>query len=67
MTIRRVKLANLQAARIVSDLIIAFAACPQLVDREFAAEHSRLAATAYLEHYRKSVGKSVAIHPATSN
>jgi dGTPase len=61
---RRVKLANLQAARIVSDLTIAFAACPQLVDRDFAAEHSRLRSTAYLDHYRKVVGKSAAIQTA---
>jgi dGTP triphosphohydrolase len=61
---RRVKLANFQAARIVSDLTIAFAACPQLVDREFASEHSRLRTKSYLNHYRKAVGKSVAIQPA---
>jgi dGTPase len=64
---RRVKLANLQAARIVSDLTIAFAACPQLVDREFASEHSRLRSKAYLDHYRKAAGKSVAIQPALLN
>jgi dGTPase len=61
---RRVKLANLQAARIVSDLTIAFAACPQLVDRAFASEHSRLRTKAYLDHYRKAAGKSVGIPPA---
>ena len=39
---RRVKLANLQASRIVANLTIAFAACPQLVDHAFASEHGRL-------------------------
>ena len=61
---RRVKLANLHAARIVSGLVIACAACPQLVDQEFASEHSRLHTRAYLDHYRKAVGRSVAIQPA---
>jgi dGTPase len=60
---RRVKLANLRATRIVSDLTIAFAACPQLVDAAFSAEHARVRAKAYIEHYRKSAGASVAIQP----
>ena len=61
---RRVKLANFQAARIVSDLTIALAACPQLVDRQFASEHGRLRTKPYLDHYRKAAGKSVAVQPA---
>jgi dGTPase len=56
---RRVKIANFRAARIVSDLAIAFAVCPQLVDADFAAEHSKLRATEYLEHYRRAAGASV--------
>lgn len=60
---RRVKLANLQAARVVSDLTIAFAACPQLVEQAFASEHSRLRTKSYLDHYRKAAGKSVSIPP----
>jgi dGTPase len=46
---RRVKLANLQAARIVTDLTVAFAICPSLVDVDFAVEHERLWSTAYLD------------------
>ena len=61
---RRVKLANLLAARIVSDLTIAFAACPQLVDQAFASEHSRLRTKAYFDHYRKAAGNSIAIPPS---
>jgi dGTPase len=60
---RRVKLANLRAARIVSDLTLAFAACPQLVEAEFASEHARLRRSEYIEHYRRSAGKSVSIQP----
>ena len=58
---RRVKLANLQAGRIVSDLTIAFATCPSLLDAEFAAEHERLWGAEYLDYYRSRVGKKVAI------
>jgi dGTPase len=62
---RRVKIANFRAARIVSDLTIAFAVCPQLVDVDFATDHSKLRrATEYLEHYRKAVGPSVSIQPS---
>jgi dGTPase len=60
---RRVKIANFRAARIVSDLAIAFAACPQLVDSDFAAEHKKLRATEYLQHYRGTAGPSVPIQP----
>ena len=55
------KIANFRAARIVSDLAIAFAVCPQLVDLDFAAEHRKLRATEYLEHYRRAAGPSVSI------
>jgi dGTPase len=58
---RRVKLANLRAARIVSDLAIAFATCPSLLDVDFVAEHERLWRTAYLRYYRDRVGQKVAI------
>jgi dGTPase len=61
---RRVKIANFRAARIVSDLTIAFAICPQLIDADFAAEHVKLRTTEYLEHYRKAVGPSVSIQPS---
>jgi dGTPase len=61
---RRVKLANLQAARIVTDLTVAFATCPSLVEEDFAVEHERLWSTAYLDHYRRRVGKKVTI-PST--
>lgn len=60
---RRVKIANFRAARAVSDLTIAFAVCPQLVDIDFATEHSKLRTTEYLDHYRKAVGPSVLIQP----
>src|SRR5262249_30149386 len=49
---RRVKIANFRAARIVSDLTIAFAVHPQLVDVDFATEHGKLRTAEYLEHYR---------------
>jgi dGTPase len=61
---RRVKIANFRAARIVSDLSIAFAVCPELVDVDFAAEHRKLRATEYLEHYRSAAGRSVSIQPS---
>ena len=57
----RVKLANLRAARIVSDLTIAFAVCPQLVEAQFSAEHSRLRTKDYLDQYRKRAGASVTV------
>jgi dGTPase len=60
---RRVKLANLQAARIVSDLVVVFAVCPQLVDPEFSAEHARLRATDYVTHYRARAGSTMSIQP----
>ena len=60
---RRVKLANLRAARIVSDLTIVFAVCPQLVEAEFSVEHARLRTTKYIEYYRNQAGASVSIQP----
>jgi dGTPase len=60
---RRVKLANLQAARIVSDLTIVFAVCPQLVEPGFSAEHSRLRTTDYISQYRARAGAYVSIQP----
>ena len=59
---RRVKVANLQAVRIVSNLTIAFAVCPQLIEPGFAAEHSRLRSTDYIAQYRARAGGSVSIH-----
>lgn len=61
---RRVKVANLRAARIVSDLAVVFAACPALIETDFTAEHSRLWSKAYLHDYRVRVGKKVAIPAA---
>jgi dGTPase len=58
---RRVRLANLQAARIVSDLTIVFAVHPALVDADFSAEHARLWSKPYLEWYRQRVGAFVNI------
>jgi dGTP triphosphohydrolase len=60
---RRVKLANLRAARVVSDLTAVFAVCPQLVDAKFSAEHERLRTKDYIHHYRKCTGASVLIRP----
>jgi dGTPase len=62
-TDRRVKLANLRAARIVSDLTVAFAVCPQLVDARFSAEHARLRNGDYIQQYRRRAGASVSIQP----
>lgn len=61
---RRVKVANLRAARIVSDLTITFATTPALIEPNFAGEHSRLRSTDYLSHYRKLVGRKVSIPAA---
>jgi dGTPase len=60
---RRVKLANLQAARVVSDLTIVFAVCPQLVDPAFAAEHARLRTKDYITQYRARTGGAVFVQP----
>ena len=55
------KIANLRAARIVSDLTIVFAVCPRLVDADFASDHSRLRKTEYFDHYRRLGSPSVTI------
>lgn len=60
---RRVKLANLRAARIISDLVVIFAIYPQLVDSAFSTEHARLRSQNYMKNYQSRVGESVTIHP----
>lgn len=56
---RRVIGANLAAARIVSELTLAFALVPELVDRRFREEHERLWGSDYLQFYFRQVGKSI--------
>lgn len=58
---RRVKLANLRAARIVSGLTVLFAASPGFVDAEFSNEHARLKGTPYMTYYSDRAGKSVVV------
>jgi dGTPase len=57
----RVKLAILQAARIVSDLTILLAVAPTFIDPDFASEYSRLHGTVYIEYYAKRAGTKVKI------
>lgn len=61
---RRVQLANLRAGRIVSDLTLALAAAPELIDENFSTEHSRLWGTSYLDSYKKRVGQTVSLPAA---
>jgi dGTP triphosphohydrolase len=58
---RRVVGANLAAARIVSELTLAFALVPELVERRFREEHERLLNSDYMRFYVKQVGTSVRI------
>lgn len=60
---RRVKLANLKATRIVSDLTLLFAASPGLVDADFSSEYARLRSSKYMKYYRDEVGKAVQVQP----
>jgi len=56
---RRVVTANLQAARIVAELTIAYSILPDLVDERFRKEHLRLMGSKYMDYYRKRVGSKV--------
>ena len=58
---QRVVGANLSAARIVSELTLAFALIPELVERRFREEHERLSNSDYMRFYRRQVGASVRI------
>lgn len=60
---RRVKLANLKATRIVSDLTLLFAASPGLVDADFSSEYARLKSSKYMDYYRGGAGKTVLVQP----
>jgi len=51
---RRVRVANLRATRVISELTLLFAAAPSLVDPAFQAEHARLDSTPYMRHYRRA-------------
>jgi dGTPase len=57
----RVISANLHAARVVSELAISYSLLPQLIDERFRGEHERLWNTAYIEFYRKQVGRTVTL------
>lgn len=58
---RRVVGANLAAGRIVSELTLAFALVPDLIDARFREEHERLTSSNYIDFYKRQVGKSVRI------
>jgi dGTPase len=60
---RRVKLANLKATRIVSDLTLLFAASPGFVDADFSSEYARLKSSKYMNYYRGGAGKTVLVQP----
>ncbi|MHB1001827.1 MAG: deoxyguanosinetriphosphate triphosphohydrolase family protein [Armatimonadota bacterium] len=54
---RRVLGANLAAARIVTELTVAFALIPNLVDNQFFMEHRRLWESAYMNFYKNECKK----------
>ncbi len=60
-----VRLANMSAAKIVSELVVTFALLPSLVDNSFRESHERLMKSdkgrAYFDHYRETAGSSVKI------
>lgn len=58
---RRVVAANLHASRIVTELTLACAMIPGLIEEKFRLEHSRLHGSKYLTYYRERVGDSVTI------
>jgi dGTPase len=58
---RRVVGANMAAARIVSELTLAFSLVHELVDRRFREEHEPLENSDYMRFYEGKVGKSVKI------
>lgn len=53
--------ANNRAAAIVSDLFLAFAVAPHLIDERFRRSHERLDASGYMDWYRDRVGASLGI------
>lgn len=55
----RVMSSNLRAARIVSELTVAYSALPQLIDERFRQEHDRLSGSQYMRFYRSRVGRKV--------
>lgn len=56
---RRVVGANLAAARIVSELTLAFSLVPELVEKQFLDEHKRLWESEYMSFYTRQVGKTI--------
>jgi hypothetical protein len=45
----------------VSELTLAFALVPDLIDARFREEHERLTSSNYIDFYKRQVGKSVRI------
>jgi dGTPase len=60
---RRVISANLHAARIVTELTIAYSIMPDLVEHRFRQDHRRLNDTPYMNFYRTKVGQTVSYQP----
>jgi dGTPase len=56
---RRVLSANLQAARIVAELAIAYSIMPHLVEDRFRREHESLRNSKYMGYYRTQAGGKV--------
>ncbi len=59
----RVIAANLHAARIVSELMIAYSILPDLIEHRFREEHARLNKSKYMDFYLHKVGKKVKFRP----
>lgn len=55
----RVRSATLHAARVVSELTIAYSLLPELIEERFREEHGRLSGSKYMEFYRGRVGQKV--------
>jgi len=63
-TDRRVVAANLQAAKIVSELTLTLALLPNLIDTPFRSEHARLSERDYMKYYRDRVTDTLRIERA---
>jgi dGTPase len=59
----RVHMANMRAARIVTELTVLFALFPNLIEERFASAYSRLFGSDYIAIYKKRAGIKIAIQP----
>jgi dGTPase len=63
---RRVLVANMQAAKIVTQLFLLFALAPGLADDRFQRMHRGLNGTEYMSHYKRLVASGSVSIPATT-